>query len=275
MNESICSLFNRGRWSEINRSSFPTVKHHNPENLVFKHLPVKEKIKISYKNNRLEESQRMRKGKILDFLTSVDIVEVVKYGGYILKVIEGSRCHNQKYNPYTEFVTEMFEKRDLIISQRNDLLQNLIKKNGLSVCGVIIGKDINEEYKCVTENWMTDNFDDRVKEGLPFKNDNLLVKLENDESVDDYKRAKLINTMPSDFGRYILSHSKGLMNEIINQKGGFYKNSIYNGDSDSMIFYKSNWSEMVDNGIVDKSLGLGKINKVTRVYFMLGFWLQR
>ena len=43
MNESICSLFNIGRWNELNRSAFLTVKYHNPGSLVcsvFQHLPV-------------------------------------------------------------------------------------------------------------------------------------------------------------------------------------------------------------------------------------------
>ena len=43
-------------------------------------------------------------------MTSVDIVEVVKCGGIILEVFEGFFCHNQVYNPYTEFVTDMFEQ---------------------------------------------------------------------------------------------------------------------------------------------------------------------
>ena len=91
----------------------------------------------------------------------------------------------------------MFEKRDLVESQGKDLLQNLAKKIGLSVYGGNIRKDINEEYKCVTETWMRENFDDRVKKWFPLKNRNLIVKLEEDAGVDDYDNAKSINTMPS------------------------------------------------------------------------------
>ena len=46
----------------------------------------------------------------------------------------------------------MFEKRDLFKSQGEDLLQNLVKKIGLSVYGGNIRKNKNEDYKCVTEN---------------------------------------------------------------------------------------------------------------------------
>ena len=258
MNDAICTLFNSGRWNELNKSAFLTIKYHNPENLIFQHLPVKEKIKNPYKNNRLEEINRMRNGIIIDTLTSVDIVEIVKYGGEVLEVYEGFFCYNLEYNPYTEFVTDMFQKRDLFKSQGKDLLQNLAKKIGLSVYGGNIRKDINEEYKCVTENWMRENFDDRVKEWFPLKNGNLIEKLEDDEGIDDFDKAKSINTMPSHFGSYILSHSKRLMNSVIKQIDGFYNNNIYYTDTDSLYIHKKYWSNLIDNGFVGKSLGLGK-----------------
>ena len=258
MNDAICTLFNSGRWNELNRSAFLTVKYHNPENLIFQHLPIKEKIENPYKNNRFEEINRMRNGIIIDTLTSIDIVEIVKCGGVILEVYEGFFCHNLNFNPYTEFVTDMFQKRDMFKSQGKDLLQNLAKKIGLSVYGGNIRKDINEEYKCVTENWMRENFDDRVKEWFPLKNGNFIVKLEDDEGVDDYDKAKSINTMPSHFGSYILSHSKRLMNDVFREIDGFYSNNIYYGDTDSGYIHKKHWSTLVKKGFVGKSLGIGK-----------------
>ena len=258
MNDAVCTLFNSGRWNEINRTAFLTMKYHNPENLIFQHLPIKEKVENPYKNNRSEEINRMRNGIIIDTLTSVDIVEIVKCGGDILEVYEGFFCHNLNFNPYTEFVTDMFEKRDLFKSQGKDLLQNLAKKIGLSVYGGNIRKDINEEYKCVTENWIKENFDDRVQEWFPLKNGNFIVKLEDDEGVDDYDKAKSVNTMPSHFGRYILSHSKRLMNNVFREIDGFYSNNIYHGDTDSGYIHKKHWSTLVEKGFVGKSLGQGK-----------------
>ena len=55
MNLSIFNLFNSGRWNEVNKSASLTVKYHNPENFVFQHLSVKEKIKNPYKSNRLRK----------------------------------------------------------------------------------------------------------------------------------------------------------------------------------------------------------------------------
>ena len=132
----------------------------------------------------------MRNGTIIDSLTSFDIFGIVKCGGVILEVYEGSFRHNQEYNPYTDFVTDMFEKRGSFKAQGRDLLENLAKKSGLSVHGGNIRKDINEVFKCVAESWMRENFDDRFKEWFPLKHGNLIVKLKGDEGVDYYGKAK-------------------------------------------------------------------------------------
>ena len=119
-------------------------------------------------------------------------------------------------------------------------------------------KDINEKYKCVTENWMSENFDDRVKEGFPLKNGNLTVKLEDDEGVDDCDNAKSVNTMPSHLGSCILSHSKRLMNDVIKQIGGFSNNSIYYTETASLYIHNKYWFSSVEESFVGKSLALGK-----------------
>ena len=124
MSDAFCSLVNSGRWGELKRRAFLTLKYHNPENLVFQHLPVK-KIKNTYKNHRLDEINRMRNGIIVDNLTSVDIVEKVKCGSDFLEVFEGFFCHNLVYSLFTEFVTNKFDKRDLFKSKGKVLLQNL------------------------------------------------------------------------------------------------------------------------------------------------------
>ena len=113
MSDVVCSLFNSGKWNEINRCSFLTVNYHEPENLVFHHLSVKKKNKNLYKNNNLEETNRMRNGVRIHTSTSIDFVEIVKCGGVILEIFEGYFCHNLEYNHYTEYVTGMFEKRGL------------------------------------------------------------------------------------------------------------------------------------------------------------------
>ena len=55
----------------------------------------------------------MRNGEIIDTLTSIDIAEKVKSGGF-----GAFFCHILEYNPYTELVTDMFEKRGSFKSQK-------------------------------------------------------------------------------------------------------------------------------------------------------------
>ena len=105
---------------------------------------------------------------------------------------------------------------------------------------------------------MRENFDDRVKEWFPLKNGNLIVKLQDDEGVDDFDKAKSVNTMPSQFESFILSHSKRLMNKVFHEIDGFYSNNIYYGDTDSGYIHKKHWSTLIDKGYVNKSLGQGK-----------------
>ena len=47
--EAIFSLFNSGRWKDLNRSAFSTVRYLNLENLTFQHLPVRKKVKTHTK----------------------------------------------------------------------------------------------------------------------------------------------------------------------------------------------------------------------------------
>ena len=62
-------------------SGILTIKNYNPPDLIFQHLPVKEKVKKIKVN-------RMRNGYIVDTLTSVDIQEIVKIGGKKIDIYE-------------------------------------------------------------------------------------------------------------------------------------------------------------------------------------------
>ena len=105
---------------------------------------------------------------------------------------------------------------------------------------------------------MRQNFDDMVEEWFPLKNGNLIVKLEGDEGLDDFDKARLVNTMPSHFVGYILSRSKRLRNEVFKQTDGFYNNSFYYADTESVYIHMKYWDDLVDIGFVEKSFGLGK-----------------
>ena len=128
MNDAVCEIFKSGRWDELNRSAFVTFKYHNPENLIFQHFPIKEKVNNPYKNSSLQAVNRSQNGIIIDTLNSVDIVEIVKCRDVVLEVYEGFFCYHMECNPYIVFVNGMVAKRDLYNKQGKELLQTVFKK---------------------------------------------------------------------------------------------------------------------------------------------------
>ena len=65
-----------------NESAILRIKTYNPPNLIFQHIPVKEKVKNI-------EVNHMRNGYNFDTLTSIDIQEIVEIGGKVIETYEG------------------------------------------------------------------------------------------------------------------------------------------------------------------------------------------
>ena len=83
MNKTYVEALNNQTFNEDgDESAILTIKYHNPPDLIFQHLPIKEKVKKV-------EVNRMRSGYIIDTLTSVDICEIVKIGGRVVEIYEG------------------------------------------------------------------------------------------------------------------------------------------------------------------------------------------
>ena len=79
MNSASVGAFNNQSLNQNGiESAFLGIKYRNPENLVFQHIGVKEKI-----NNH--ENNRMRNGHFTVVLTLVDVQEIVKSVGKSLK----------------------------------------------------------------------------------------------------------------------------------------------------------------------------------------------
>ena len=75
MKDVFVNDFNNLTFNQIgNDSVIIQVKFYKPPNLLFQHLPVKEKVKNV-------EVNRLRNGYIIDILIYVDIQEIVKMGG--------------------------------------------------------------------------------------------------------------------------------------------------------------------------------------------------
>ena len=66
------------------------------------------------------------------------------------------------------------------------------------------------------------------------------------------------NTLPNHLGAFILSNTKRIMNNFIREINGFYINSIYYGDTDSLYIEKKFWDVLDKANLVGKNLCQGK-----------------
>ena len=88
---------------------------------MLQHLPVKEKIENI-------EFNRMRKGYIVDTLTTVDIQEIVKNAGKVIQFNEGTIYRESfKKSAFIEVIGKLFASRKKYNDKHKDLLQWLIE----------------------------------------------------------------------------------------------------------------------------------------------------
>ena len=101
---------------------------------------------------------------------------------------------------------------------------------------------------------MKTNYDDRVKEYIPLKNEKYLVNIKDHDGVDDNGVSKQINSQPFQFESLILSHSKRLMNDVILALDGFKNIKTYYGNTDSVYIHKNDYDVLKGKGLVGKNL---------------------
>ena len=251
MNDVYVEAFNNQSFNEDgDESAILTIKYYNPPDLIFQHLPVKEKVKKI-------EVNRMRNGYFINTLTSVDIQEIVKIGGKVVEIYEGVIYReNFKVSPFRKVIEKLFALRQKYKDEKNDLMQGLVKLIMNSLYGVQIRKDINESYSCKSETWMKTEFDENVLDYWKLTNGNYIVRMKKDDGLDDDCDIK--NTLPAVLGAFILSNSKRIMNNFIREINGFYKNSIYYGDTDSLYIEKKYWDVLDKANLVGEGLCQGK-----------------
>ena len=251
MNDVYVEAFNNQTFNEDgDESAILTIKYYNPPNLIYQHLPVKEKVKNV-------EVNRMKNGYIIDTLTSVDICEIVKIGGKLIQIYEGVIYReNFKISPFRKVIEKLFALRQKYKDENNDLMQRLVKLIMNSLYGVQIRKDIDQSYKCKSQHWMETEYDENVLDYWRLPNGNYIVKLKKDDGLESDNDVK--NTLPSHLGAFILSNSKRIMNNFIREINGFYNNSIYYGDTDSLYIEKKYWDVLDKANLLGKNLCQGK-----------------
>ena len=91
----------------------------------------------------------MRNGYIIDYLTSVDIQEIVKIGGKVIEIYEGVIYReNFKISRFRSVIDKLFALRQKYKDENNDVMQLLVKLLMNSLYGENIRKDIEENFAC-------------------------------------------------------------------------------------------------------------------------------
>ena len=224
MNDELVEKFNNQTFTQ--GSAILKIKYYNPRDLIVQHLPIKEKEKKI-------EINRMRNGYIIDYLTSVDIQEIVKIGGKVIEIYEGVIYReNFKVSPFGKVIDKLFALRQKYKDEGNDVMQLLVKLLMNSLYRENIRKDIEEKFACKSEAWMMSEYDERVKDNWKISGINYIVKLIDDAGLED--EVKKLNTMPLHLGAFVLSNSKRIMNNFIHANNGFYTNDVYYTDTNSL-----------------------------------------
>ena len=148
----------------------------------------------------------------------------------------------------------MRAKRNEYKKQGKNILQTMCKNVSCGTYGGCIRRDITENFKCVTENWMRTEYDDRFKNYFRLENGNNLINIQDHESVDDNGKSKKIKSQPFQFGSMILSHSKRLKDDVILALDGFKNDKIYYGDTDIVYIHKNDYNTLIEKRLIGKDL---------------------
>ena len=167
VNEFNNQIFNQ----DGNDGTILKIKYYIPPNLIFQHLPVREKVDEI-------EVNRKRNGYIIDTLRSVDISEILKKGEKVVCNYENVFYQeNFKLSPFRKIIEKLFIVRQENKDKKNYLMQGLVKLIMNSLYGVQIRRDINKSYYCKSKTWVKTEFDGNVLGYWKLPNGNYTVKI--------------------------------------------------------------------------------------------------
>jgi hypothetical protein len=224
----------------------------NPLDLEFQHIPVKEDA-----SGAIATVNRLRNGFIEAHLCSVDMEEIVKIGGKIIRLFEGIIFESHyEVSPLKNYVEYLFELRMRYKKEGNKVMETLVKLMLNALYGKCIQKDISKEIHIWSEETLRGKFDERVIDYSRLPCGKYIVELKEEEGVDIEEEQKALN--PSYLGVFILSYSKRIMNNFVRAIDGFNKPIINYTDTDSLYIHKKYWNKLSEAKVVGSSLGQGK-----------------
>ena len=100
MNDQLVEKFNIQFFTK--GSAILRIKNYNPKSLIIQHLPIKEKV------NKIEVDH-MSYDYIIDTLTSVEIQEIVRFGGKVNQNSKSIICKEKfEISPFRKVIDTLF-----------------------------------------------------------------------------------------------------------------------------------------------------------------------
>ncbi|ESO91499.1 hypothetical protein LOTGIDRAFT_153941 [Lottia gigantea] len=181
-----------------------------PKKMFFQAIPAKDKITFTNRIGKKETGTkiRFRNGFCHDVLTSVDIQEIVKSGGKIIKILDGIVYEeNFKTPPYRDYILILKGLRNKYKKEGDMVASNCMKLLGNSLYGKSIQKDINTSRHLWSESTFKANFDSHVKSYEKVNDSQYIVEM-NEEEKEFVPPKDFTRLTPAHLGAFILSHSK-------------------------------------------------------------------
>ena len=260
--EEFVKLFNKQQFRP--RCAILSVWFEYPTNMFFQPIPAKDKITYTVIENGKSQTKsgdkiRFRNGFCNDVLTSVDIQEIVRAGGKVIKILDGIVYEeNFKTPPFKDYILTLKEERNKYKKKGNLVGSDCMKLLGNSLYGKTVQKDIDTEFHLWSEETLKANFDSNVKSYEKVNEDQYIVQKQK-EQPEIIKPTKTTRSTPSHLGSFILAHSKRIMNNFIHVIDGFRKPEIYYTDTDSLYISDKNWDILEQAGLTSETeYGKGK-----------------
>ena len=159
-------------------------------------------------------------------------------------------------SPFKKGIDKLFELRQKNEEENDEVMQLLVKLIMNSLYGEFLRKNILESYQCKSEMWMMSENDERVLDYHKFNHANYIVKLKEDEGLQD--EVKKVATLPLQPSVFVLSNSIRNTDNFIHAINGFYTNNVYYTDTDSLYIESKHWDKLDKDGLVGKNLLQGK-----------------
>ncbi|ESO90229.1 hypothetical protein LOTGIDRAFT_175830 [Lottia gigantea] len=146
--------------------------------MFFQPIPTEDKITFTNKEGKHETGTkiRLRNGFCHEVLTSVDIQEIVKAGGRIIRILE-----NFKTPPYRDYILILRDLRNKYKREGNIVGSNCMKLLGNSLYGKSIEKDIFTTKHLWNEATLQANFDSHIKTYEKINDSQYIVETEIEE----------------------------------------------------------------------------------------------